>query len=178
MRMTDTRTHILESARTLIGKRGYADVSMADIASDVGIAKSSLYHFFSDKETLLVAVMMAYIHDAKEIYTYASDDTPSRESLMQILDAGITYGIEHGGLVLSFEHITWSPERMEIIGHAFKELHAIIIETLRVSGVPHPEFCVHMILDMGYAYVKRAQYGHHTMTQQEFITHLITHCYA
>lgn len=178
MYMTDTRTHILQSASTLIGRRGYADISMADIASDVGIAKSSLYHFFSDKEALLVAVMMSYIQDAKKMYTYTSDDVPSRESLAKILDQGISYGIEHGGLVLSFEHITWSPERMEIIGQAFKELHAIIIETLAVSGVSHPEFCVHMILDMGYAYVKRAQYGYHTMTQQEFITHLITHCYA
>lgn len=178
MRMNDTRSEILIHARALIGKRGYADVSMADIATDVGIAKSSIYHFFDDKESLFAEVITKYIKDAADIYAYGDDEVPSRVLLAQKLTQGIQYGIDHGGLVASFEHIPWTGERGEIIGRAFENLHDVIIDTLSQSEVPHPSFAVHMILDMGYAYLKKNMCGHHTWTVDEFINHLITHCYA
>jgi TetR/AcrR family transcriptional regulator, regulator of autoinduction and epiphytic fitness len=49
---------ILEATNRLLGNRGYELMSMDDIASDVGIAKGSLYKHFSSKESLAAAVMI------------------------------------------------------------------------------------------------------------------------
>jgi TetR/AcrR family transcriptional regulator, regulator of autoinduction and epiphytic fitness len=55
----EAREHaILDATNRLLGNRGYEMMSMDDIASDVGIAKGSLYKHFSSKEALAGAVMV------------------------------------------------------------------------------------------------------------------------
>jgi AcrR family transcriptional regulator len=46
------RTRILEQSLALFSVRGFADVSMSEIASAVGITKAALYYHFSGKEEL------------------------------------------------------------------------------------------------------------------------------
>jgi TetR/AcrR family transcriptional regulator, regulator of autoinduction and epiphytic fitness len=53
---------ILAATNRLLGKRGYEMMSMDDIASDVGIAKGSLYKHFDSKESLAAAVMVQLLH--------------------------------------------------------------------------------------------------------------------
>ncbi len=48
-------TEILEAARRVIGQVGYADASMDRIAQAAGIAKGTLYLYFKNKESLLLA---------------------------------------------------------------------------------------------------------------------------
>jgi TetR/AcrR family transcriptional regulator, transcriptional repressor for nem operon len=54
---TDTRRHILRSARNLMQTRSYLGFSFQDIADQVGIRKPSLYHHFASKEALGVEVL-------------------------------------------------------------------------------------------------------------------------
>lgn len=53
------RMRILRAARTLFLDRGFADVSMQQIADGAGITKATLYHHFRDKEDLYVEVVRA-----------------------------------------------------------------------------------------------------------------------
>jgi AcrR family transcriptional regulator len=48
------RAAVLEAAVRLFTTRGYAEVSLADIAAEVGLARSSLYRYVPDKLHLLV----------------------------------------------------------------------------------------------------------------------------
>lgn len=48
---------ILEAARKLFYADGYDDVSMADIAAEVGIKKPTLYLYFKNKEALFFALV-------------------------------------------------------------------------------------------------------------------------
>jgi AcrR family transcriptional regulator len=48
------RAAVLDAAVTLFTTRGYSEVSLADIASEVGLARSSLYRYVPDKLHLLV----------------------------------------------------------------------------------------------------------------------------
>ncbi|MCD6725807.1 MAG: TetR/AcrR family transcriptional regulator [Solirubrobacteraceae bacterium] len=45
---------VFEAAMRLFLERGYADVSLADIAAEVGLARNSLYRYFPDKAHILV----------------------------------------------------------------------------------------------------------------------------
>lgn len=50
---TDLRTAILDAARHLIAANGHRDVSMRDIAGDVGCSVSSLYLYFANRDALI-----------------------------------------------------------------------------------------------------------------------------
>jgi AcrR family transcriptional regulator len=54
-----TRERILESAYTAFRRRGYARVSMDEIAAAAGVTKRSVYHHFRSKDDLLAAVLTA-----------------------------------------------------------------------------------------------------------------------
>jgi AcrR family transcriptional regulator len=53
----ERRARILSDAMTLFSREGYADTSLRDIAAEVGVSKSALYHHFPSKDALLLAVL-------------------------------------------------------------------------------------------------------------------------
>jgi AcrR family transcriptional regulator len=54
-----SRQRIVATARALFVERGYASVSMQQIADATGLRKASLYHHFRSKEALFADVMAA-----------------------------------------------------------------------------------------------------------------------
>jgi AcrR family transcriptional regulator len=50
------RTQILEAARSLLIEKGYGDLLLDDVARRAGVAKGTLYLYFSDKRELFAAV--------------------------------------------------------------------------------------------------------------------------
>lgn len=58
-RSEQTRREVLAAARLLFAERGFADVSMDQIAELVGVSRGPLYHYFADKQDLFRAVYEA-----------------------------------------------------------------------------------------------------------------------
>lgn len=58
----ETRQRIVEAAADLIYERGFAGVSLDDVGEATGTSKSQLYHYFSDKNALLRAVIACQQH--------------------------------------------------------------------------------------------------------------------
>lgn len=58
-RRNSTRSAILKAARDLFGGRGFAQVSIDDVAGGAGVTKGAIYHHFSSKEALFEAVLVA-----------------------------------------------------------------------------------------------------------------------
>ena len=54
-----TRQRILDAAYRLFRRKGFARVSMDDIAAETGVTKRTLYHHFESKDALLGAVLEA-----------------------------------------------------------------------------------------------------------------------
>jgi TetR/AcrR family transcriptional regulator, cholesterol catabolism regulator len=52
-----TRDEILDAAAGIIGAKGFEATSMQDIASAVNLQKASLYHHFSGKQEILLALL-------------------------------------------------------------------------------------------------------------------------
>lgn len=57
LRRNLVEAEILERAAQLFSERGYAATSLQDIADDVGMNRSSLYHYFQNKEDMLVRLV-------------------------------------------------------------------------------------------------------------------------
>lgn len=76
---------ILDIAARQFRARGYAAVSMRDIATEAGIRKPSLYYHFSSKDDLVIAVMNRGIVVVREAVTAAIDALPSGAGNAHIL---------------------------------------------------------------------------------------------
>ena len=60
VRSPDTRTRILDVSQRLIQARGFAAISYADIATELGIRKASVHHHFATKSDLALELMKRY----------------------------------------------------------------------------------------------------------------------
>lgn len=56
------RSDLLDRSVVTFSKRNYADVSMRDIAKDIGVSTGTLYHYFPSKEELFCAL---FLHTAQ-----------------------------------------------------------------------------------------------------------------
>ncbi|EGD56496.1 TetR/AcrR family transcriptional regulator [Gordonia neofelifaecis] len=66
-RPKDRKAQILDAARTLVVSDGYANVSMAQIADEVGITAGALYRHFANKAVLLAAVIGTSFDDVMPV---------------------------------------------------------------------------------------------------------------
>jgi TetR/AcrR family transcriptional regulator len=58
MKRKQKREEIISTAERLFFSKGYDDVSMNDIAKDVGMSKATLYLYFDNKDSLFFAVVL------------------------------------------------------------------------------------------------------------------------
>ncbi|MGH2559724.1 MAG: TetR/AcrR family transcriptional regulator [Thermomicrobiales bacterium] len=79
------RTRILRAARTLFLDRGFAEVSMQQIAGDAAITKATLYHHFRDKEALFIEVVRReHVRVAHQLEELIAGATSLEEQLRRI----------------------------------------------------------------------------------------------
>jgi AcrR family transcriptional regulator len=54
---TDTRARLLDAAERCVDRYGLRRVSMADVASEAGLSRGSVYNWFDDRQALVDAVL-------------------------------------------------------------------------------------------------------------------------
>lgn len=62
----ERREEILVATRQLFAERGIAKTTISDIAARVGITRGLVYHYFEDKDTLVDAILDAYVDEFVE----------------------------------------------------------------------------------------------------------------
>lgn len=111
--MTDsTRERLIQVARELFWQQGYQATSVAQILEEAEANSGSLYHFFSTKQDLLVAVLDWYLENLEAEVVgparRATDDPIERifailEGYRRALVAtDLTFGCPIGNLALEF----------------------------------------------------------------------------
>ncbi len=84
----DKREAILDMAAELFARRGFAGASLADLAEASGYSKSSLYHYFGDKQAILCQAMQAHLAELTAIADTAMDVTlPPEQQLRRFARA-------------------------------------------------------------------------------------------
>jgi AcrR family transcriptional regulator len=74
-----TRSALIEAGRALFAERGYAEVSVAEIAERADVTTGALYHQFASKQGLFTAVYAELVHGvwAKVLTARETSDQPS-----------------------------------------------------------------------------------------------------
>jgi AcrR family transcriptional regulator len=96
-----TRERLVEVARTLFWKHGYASTGIAQILKEADAGSGSLYYFFPTKEDLLLAVLEWYRENLWPVVVQPVFDRLSDpiERIFGILD-----GYRRGLLMTSYQH--------------------------------------------------------------------------
>ncbi|WP_122318693.1 TetR/AcrR family transcriptional regulator [Pseudomonas cichorii] len=97
----EKRKAILEAAKDLFVRHGYANTSMDSIASEAGVSKLTVYSHFTDKETLFSAAVVARCEEQMPaLFVPLSGDLPVETVLLNIARA--------------FQKLINSPESLEL----------------------------------------------------------------
>lgn len=86
------RNAILDAARTVFSRQGYAGASVEDVAEQAGIAKGTLYLYFKSKEELYLAALARDMETLSRQARDEMDRVPTlREKMLALLRVRLEY---------------------------------------------------------------------------------------
>lgn len=89
-----TRLEILAAAREVFAERGYYDVRMDDVADRAGVSVGTLYNYFTDRATLLHALLLKHQEEllaALDAKLAACDGQTFQASLLAFVSCILNY---------------------------------------------------------------------------------------
>lgn len=122
---------ILLAAFKCISTRGYANVSMRDIAEEAGVVLSQLNYYFKNKEGLFKEVLKImiskYLIEIEDALLLEKSAKERAKSLIVYFQKMIRYNPELFKLLYDFTGLAlWSPAFASLLNDLFKDLSVVI----------------------------------------------------
>lgn len=132
----DTKTRILDAAIDLIEANGERSLRMRDVAAAVGIAEPTIYHYFPDRDSLVVAAHARRYRRELSVtvdpFLPAVQTCESKEEFVKILQSVYHHSFEPG-------RTSVRATRAEVVGTSFRleklrtEVSVAMMESLAPS---------------------------------------------
>jgi TetR/AcrR family transcriptional regulator len=133
----ETVERILATAEKLFAEYGFDAVSMHSIAEQAGVSKANVFHHFTSKNELYIAVLRHACRDASEhLDDLGSDDTPLAERLGKFAHAHLESLLEHSQVTrLSLRELLNDDSRQnqELAEKVYGEKFARFVAILRAG---------------------------------------------
>jgi len=89
---SQTRREILDAAAALFRAQGYLETSLGDIAGYVGVGRTTLYEYFTDKEDLLASLVEDRIPSViDDLVDGLPSDATIRQQLAELMIRGLEF---------------------------------------------------------------------------------------
>jgi TetR/AcrR family transcriptional repressor of nem operon len=125
---------VLDQALELFRARGFKHTSFADLTSELGVSRQSLYDTYGDKQTLYQTALRRYLDRSLDaIRRKLADPAPIREVLIGLFDGMLagTCGNGSPGCLMVNSMVEQAPHDADI--RALAQVHAREIEGLFTS---------------------------------------------
>lgn len=136
------RARVLAASVEIFGTRGYRATSMNEIAAGVGLSKPTLYHYFRNKEELLVRIYSDVLDESLRMAqeTVAAAATPF-DGLRDLLVSRVVHTCENRELLkICFEEEDeLRPDLAEELIVRRRLFEDVAVSTLRRHLDEHPE---------------------------------------
>jgi len=164
------RSTILDAAQRAIATKGYEQMAIADILSELHISSGAFYHYFDSKPALLLAVVERMGEQVEQLVLPIVHDREAGalDKLRRFFMALDQWKLAHKSLVLAYLRIWYGDEnaivryklylaRMKRLGPMLEEIISQGVEE-GVFTAPYPDQTARMIVslleDVGYATVE------------------------
>ena len=111
-RYESKRRRVVTTAARVFAKRGYDQTSIKDVADELGVAAGGLYHYFSGKEELLIAIcdelMDPLLAEARRTLDEHEAPEPRLRALVRLW---VRHVVEHRDHMLVFQQVRHAIER-------------------------------------------------------------------
>ena len=105
------REEILEAARGLLSEKGFATMSMDELAAQVGISKPTLYSYFPTKDDLVVETVVREMERFIALIESDADGHTPLQHLMVVMRKFIRLNDEKDRM----EPQSWTPELFQLL---------------------------------------------------------------
>jgi AcrR family transcriptional regulator len=161
-----TVDQILEAAARVFAKRGYAGATTNHIAERAGVSIGSLYQYFPNKDTILVALHARHMESASEILRKMMEEALGEKAAPEdLLHRFVRQIIEMHASEPALHHVLLyegprTPELSKKL-HAIEDSMAHAVEQMlaRRGGISRPHakhaayLVVHVVENMAHEYV-------------------------
>jgi AcrR family transcriptional regulator len=163
------REEILAATHRLMTERGYAAMSMEELAASVGVSKPTLYNQFPTKEDL-VAAMAAQLLDRLFADVERAPGQSPLAQLLGLLRAIVLVQLEHSTTAMQL----WMPEIITILERnpvtcqQLERVDRVVVELVRAAiaaGEIDPRADVASVVRVFYALLCAPSLGRRSITE-------------
>ncbi len=150
---------IRQAAMSLVAARGYADVTVEDIAHEAGISERTFFRYFASKDHLLVAEAGSRIEVIHRSLTEQDENLDAWEALRNAVLAQSASEESVGRSAAIWAHLTKEAPALlaKMIMHgALEGTHNIEVELARRLGVPATDALPDVMMRVTLAAVQSA----------------------
>ncbi len=101
---------IIKASEIIFSRYGYQKTTVKDIAEEVGLKKTSLYHYFKNKEEIFFEVILFQFMKFKNKIEIFNSEKPIKERVFQLYESLLTFNLKNSlaqqALELDFKLIT------------------------------------------------------------------------
>jgi AcrR family transcriptional regulator len=139
----DLRRTLLDASLDLIAREGLEAFSMREVARRAGVSHQAPYHYFSDREAILAAIVaegFQRLRDDMAAAREAADGAPAR--LNAIGKAYLDFAVGHPAhFKLMFRSELVRAEKHESAGECAQSAFDVLVSTAsEAAGAPDPTF--------------------------------------
>jgi AcrR family transcriptional regulator len=141
------RARVLARSVEIFGTRGYRATSMNEIAAGVGLSKPTLYHYFRNKEELLVRIYSDVLDESLRMARATVAAAPSPfDGLRDLLISRVVYTCENRELLkICFEEEDeLRPDLAEELLVRRRAFEGVAVATLEQHLACHPDVQIRM----------------------------------
>lgn len=147
MPIDKTKDKILKVSRELFMRKGYDSTSMSEIASLVGINKSSLYYFFKNKECLYFEIMKNALNN---ILDYLREvERGDKFDFERIIENLLNMSSKNSiiAYILDTNSIKSKSKQLNEMHQGIQEIHKIFEKICKNAGVKEPHTAAEVTLN-------------------------------
>jgi AcrR family transcriptional regulator len=129
---------ILDAAETLLATRGYADMTVGEIAEAAGMTRGALYFYFASKQDVLIALVARTVQALQEKSAAALTATgPVAEVISTALERTVQLWREHGLVMRTAVDLSSTVPEIDQLWTGTADVFAdAIAAVLHRAGVP------------------------------------------
>ena len=159
------REQLVDTARRLFGERGTTDVSMDEIAAEAGVARSTVYVYFANRDELLRACVQSMYDRLQDTIGLVVDDAATPVARLRGLILGVLERIDDSAAFFRLAmatQATTTAAGSEAVGGALMMIGLDMIrvlEDLVVAGIATGDFRADLQPERAVVLVGQQIYG-------------------